>query len=80
MRTTLDLPESLLKNVQIIFPAKTKRGAIVMALENALQSVAYKRLSEAGGKFPRLKKLINLDVLRDRNHYKKFAKWKKKAS
>lgn len=70
MRTTVDIPEKLMKGLHSFFPKRTKKSLIIEGLERLSMEKAYEGLRKAGGKFPDLK--IDLNKLRDRDHYKKF--------
>lgn len=64
MRTTLDLPEDLIKEVMEILNAKTKSEAIKTSLEKVIKSHRRKQLIKYKGK---IDFDINLDQLRDRS-------------
>jgi len=63
MRTTLDLPEKLIKKAMSITKINTKTALIKKALENIIQREKIKGLLNYAGKVD-LK--INLDKLRNR--------------
>jgi Arc/MetJ family transcription regulator len=63
MRTTLDLPEELLKETMNLTHINTKTDVIKMALENLIQKEKIKELKNYFGK---IDLEINLDTLRDR--------------
>ena len=63
MRTTLDLPESLLSEAKKLTHLKTKTDVIVFALENLIQNVKMDRLKEYKGK---IKIDMDLNTLRQR--------------
>jgi len=63
MRTTLDIPESLLHEAMEISGATTKSQVIKQALEEMIQVKKRKRLLAYKGK---LNLDIDLDILRDR--------------
>ncbi len=63
MRTTLDLPEELLKQVMQITEAKTKSEAIKVALQRLINHHKRMRLIRFRGK---VDLDIDLDELRDR--------------
>ena len=63
MRTTLDLPASLVDEAVRISHQKTKTGAIINALEAYVRSHRLSRLKQFKG---RVDLDIELDVLRDR--------------
>lgn len=63
MRTTLDLPEKLLCDAMKVTHAKTKTGAIVIALNELIRKSKILDLKKYKGKFDLD---IDLDKLRDR--------------
>ena len=63
MRTTLILPDSLLKQAMKITRLKTKTGVIVYALQNLLQQENIQGIKSYKGK---LRLDISLDDLRNR--------------
>lgn len=63
MRTTLDLPESLLKEAMAITQIRTKTEVIKTALTNLIQREKIRGLKDYRGK---LDLDIDLDKLRDR--------------
>ena len=64
MRTTLDLPESLLLEAMKVTKARTKTEVIKFALENIIRKNKLKKIKNYRGK---LELDINLDSLRKRN-------------
>lgn len=73
MRTTLDLPEELIKETMRLTGAKTKTEAIKMAMEELINHNKRMKLLELEGSIPDMD--IDLDVLRGRNWMKKHKKW-----
>ena len=63
MRTTLDLPETLISAAKKITHLKTKTDVIVYALENLIQNAKIDKIKEYKGK---IKLDIDLNVLRQR--------------
>lgn len=63
MRTTLDLPEELIKEVMRLTGCRTKSQAVRLALEEMIQRAKRKQLLTFKGK---LDLDVDLDVLRDR--------------
>ena len=63
MRTTLDLPEELLKEAMNLTHINTKTDVIKLALENLIQKEKIKELKNYFGK---IDLEINLDTIRDR--------------
>ena len=63
MRTTLDLPETLLNEAMKITHTGTKTGVIVMALEELIRKAEISDLKKYKGK---IDLNIDLDALRDR--------------
>lgn len=63
MRTTLDLPDDLIKQVMAITNEKTKSGAIRIALEEIVKMEKRRKIQRFKGK---LDLDIDLDLLRDR--------------
>ncbi len=63
MRTTLDIPEALIKESMTLTGAKTKSQAIKLALKEQIRSAKRKRLITRKGT---IDLDIDLDVLRDR--------------
>lgn len=63
MRTTIDIPEELLKEVMKITGATTKSQAIKLALEEKIAITKRKRLINMKGS---IDLDLDLDVLRDR--------------
>jgi Arc/MetJ family transcription regulator len=63
MRTTIDIPEELLKEVMKITGATTKSQAIKLALEEKIAITKRKRLITMKGS---IDLDVDLDVLRDR--------------
>jgi len=63
MRTTIDLPEKLVKKAMEVTHSRTKTGLIIFALENILRGEKIKGIKNYRGK---LKLDINLDDLRRR--------------
>lgn len=70
MRTTMDLPDQLVRDVKRAFPAPTRKAAFVKAVEKGLRSAAYEGLAKMEGAFPNLK--INLAKLRGRDRLKRW--------
>jgi len=64
MRTTLDLPESLLNEAMLVTNTDTKTGVIVLALEELIRKSKIAGLKKYKGK---INLGIKLDVLRDRH-------------
>ncbi len=50
MRTTLNIPDELIKRVQEIYSEKSKSRAVEKALRELLEIYAGKKLSELAGK------------------------------
>ncbi|RKZ25306.1 DUF2191 domain-containing protein [bacterium] len=50
MRTTLNIPDELIKRVQKIYSEKSKSRAVEKALRELLEIYAGKKLSELAGK------------------------------
>jgi len=63
MRTTLDLPEDLLKEAMRATRIRTKTGVIITALEELIRKSKLSDLKKYKGK---IDLDIDLDVLRDR--------------
>lgn len=63
MRTTLDLPEKLLRDAMKITHTGTKTGVIVLALKELIRKSKITDLKKYKGKFDLE---IDLDELRDR--------------
>ena len=63
MRTTLDLPESLVKKAMDVARVKTKTRVIVLALEELIRKSTISDLKKFKGK---IDLDIDLDVIRDR--------------
>jgi hypothetical protein len=63
MRTTLDLPEDLLKEAMFLTHIATKTDVIKVALENLIQKEKIKEIKNYFGK---VDLEIDLDVIRDR--------------
>jgi Arc/MetJ family transcription regulator len=63
MRTTLDLPEDLLRQAMKIAHCKTKTMAILIALQNLIQRAKVRKIKEFRGK---VKLDIDIDALRGR--------------
>ena len=63
MRTTLDLPESLVKKAMDVARVKTKTRVIVLALEELIRKSTISDLKKFKGK---IDLEIDLDVIRDR--------------
>lgn len=63
MKTTLNLPDSLVKEALRITPYKTKTALIISALKNLIQQERVKKIKKYKGK---IKLDIDLDVLRKR--------------
>jgi len=64
MRTTLDLPEKLLKEAMQATHTGTKTGVIVLALEELIRKSKISGLKKFQGK---IDLSINLNTLRDRH-------------
>ncbi|WP_258103604.1 type II toxin-antitoxin system VapB family antitoxin [Marinoscillum sp. MHG1-6] len=64
MRTTLDLPEDLIKQAMEVTGAKTKSQVIRQALEDQIKKSKRLKLLSFKGK---IDLSINLDDIRDRN-------------
>ena len=64
MRTTLDLPESLLNEAMQVTHVKTKTGVIVLALEELIRKEKISELKKYKGK---IDLDIDLNVLRNRD-------------
>lgn len=63
MRTTLELPDDLIRDAMIITQAKTKTQLITMALENIIKQERLNKLIKYHGK---VDLDIDLDLLRKR--------------
>ncbi|MGH7901965.1 MAG: type II toxin-antitoxin system VapB family antitoxin [Thermodesulfobacteriota bacterium] len=63
MRTTLDIPENLIREALKITKSKTKTDLIKKALENIIQRNRIRRIKDFKGK---VDLNIDLDVLRKR--------------
>ncbi len=63
MRTTLDLPEPLIKKAMDVAHVKTKTKVIVLALEELIRKSTISDLKKFKGK---IDLDIDLDVIRDR--------------
>jgi len=75
MRTTLDLPEDLIKETMEITGAKTKTEAIKKAMEELISYTNRMKLLKLKGSMPDLN--IDLDELRGRNKMAELEKyWK----
>ncbi len=61
MRTTLDLPEDLLKEAMRLSNARTKTGTVIISLQELINKRKIERLRELKGK---LDLDIDLDALR----------------
>ena len=61
MRTTLDLPEDLLKEAMQLSNARTKTGTVILSLQELISKRKIERLRELKGK---LDLDIDLDALR----------------
>ena len=61
MRTTLDLPEDLLKEAMRLSKARTKTSTVLLSLQELINKRKIERLRELKGK---LDLDIDLDVLR----------------
>jgi hypothetical protein len=61
MRTTLDLPEDLLKEAMQLSNARTKTGTVILSLQELINKRKIERLRELKGK---LDLDIDLDALR----------------
>jgi len=61
MRTTLDLPEDLLKEAMQISNARTKTGTVILSLQELINKRKIERLRDLKGK---LDLDIDLDALR----------------
>ncbi len=57
MRTTLDLPEDLLKEAMELTHSKTKTGVIIVALEELIRKIKLSELKKYKGKVD-----INVDM------------------
>jgi len=66
MRTTIDIPEDLIKEAMRITKSSTKTELIKKALYNIIQKNKIKSLKNYKGK---IDLDIDLDILRDRNEY-----------
>jgi len=64
MRTTLDLPENLLKEAMKATHTGTKTGVIVLALEELIRKSKISRLKKYKGE---IDLSIDLNALRDRH-------------
>ena len=64
MRTTLDLPESLLKEAMRVSHTKTKTKVIVLALQELVRKSKISDLKKFRGK---VQLDIDLDIIRDRH-------------
>ena len=63
MRTTLELPETLVNEAMSLTKIPTKTALVKFALENVIQR---EKIKELKGYFGKLKLDINLDKLRNR--------------
>ena len=50
MKTTLDIPDDLLKNAMTMAGSKTKRKAVVIALEEYIRKKKIEKIIEMAGK------------------------------
>ena len=66
MRTTIDIPEDLIREAMRLTKSPTKTKLIKMALANIIQKNKIKSLKNYKGK---MDLDINLNVLRNRNEY-----------
>jgi len=66
MRTTLDIPESLLSEAMKVTQARTKTEVIKFALENIIRKNKLQKLKGYRGELE-IEIEINLDVLRKRH-------------
>lgn len=66
MRTTLDLPENLIKQAMKLTGKKTKTGTIIKALEELIRFNETKKIKNYFGKLPELD--VDIDTLRDRKY------------
>lgn len=73
MRTTLDLPEDLIKETMELTGAKTKTEAIKKAMEEHINYLKRMKLLKLKGSAPYMKE-IDLDTLRGRNWMDKYEK------
>jgi len=65
MRTTIDIPDALLQQALKTFKVKTKREAVIYALNEQIRRARILTLHEKmKGRIPDLK--IDLDILRER--------------
>lgn len=64
MRTTLDLPESLLKEAMQATHLNTKTGVIILALEELIRKEKITELKKYKGK---IDLAIDLNAIRDRD-------------
>jgi hypothetical protein len=64
MRTTLDLPEDLLRDAMSVTDSKTKTSVIILALEGLVRKAKIAELKQFKGK---IDLDIDLGVLRDRH-------------
>ena len=64
MKTTLDLPTSLIDEAMRAGKCPTKTATIVMALERMVRSIKLARLQKMRGSIPDFS--LNLDTLRGR--------------
>jgi hypothetical protein len=65
MRTTLDLPESLINEAMAVTHIKTKTELIKIALQNLIQREKIKGIKTYFGK---IDLTLDLNVVRDRNN------------
>ena len=64
MRTTIDIPEDLMKEAMKVTNSSTKTELIKIALKNIIQKNKIKSLKNYKGK---IDLIIDLDVVRDRS-------------
>lgn len=63
MRTTLDLPENLIKKAMNVTHSKTKTNVIILALEELIRKYTISELTKFKGK---IDLTIDIDTIRDR--------------
>lgn len=77
MKTTIDIPDKLLKDVIKLNGAKTKKDAIIQALSDYVQRRKMQGLTKLSGTFKDFMNEEDLKKMREDDYWEKIPKFQK---
>ena len=77
MKTTIDIPDKLLKDVIKLNGAKTKNGAIIDALSDYVQRRKMQEVTKMFGTFKNFMTEDDLKKMREDDYWEKIPKFRK---